>query len=117
VTNSVTFANTGTLALGASGGAQTYTGGITATAPSATTLKGTISTTDALLSFGSVALGAITTLNAGTNDITIAGTLNGAFSLTANSTGTTTFGGIVGGTGALSALTTNAGGTTTINAM
>ena len=40
---------------------------------------------------------------------------SGAFSLTANSTGTTIFGGAVGGGTALTSLTTNAGGTTAIN--
>ncbi|TSA15100.1 MAG: S-layer family protein, partial [Betaproteobacteria bacterium] len=56
-----------------------------------------------------------TTLNAGAGAITFASTLDGLFSLAANSTGTTTFGGAVGGTAALTTLTTNAGGTTAIN--
>jgi hypothetical protein len=41
--------------------------------------------------------------------------VNGGFSLAANTTGTTTFGGVVGGTTALTSLATNAGGTTAIN--
>ena len=40
-----------------------------------------------------------------------AGTVNGAFSLTVNTTGSTRFGGAVGGTTALTGLTTNDGGT------
>jgi hypothetical protein len=41
--------------------------------------------------------------------------VNGAQTLAVNTTGTTTFGGVVGGTTALTSLTTNAGGTTAIN--
>jgi len=40
--------------------------------------------------------------------------LNGGFALQANSTGTTTFGGVVGST-ALASLTTDSGGSTVIN--
>ncbi len=54
-------------------------------------------------------------MNAGAGDIAFGNTLNGAFSLTANSTGSTIFGGLVGNTTALTSLTTNAGGTTAIN--
>ena len=39
--------------------------------------------------------------------------VDGAFDLTVNTTGATTFGGVVGGTTALTSLTTNAGGTFT----
>src|SRR5205814_6209755 len=53
--------------------------------------------------------------NAGAGDINFVSTVNGVFSLDANSTGTTTFGGVVGGTGVLTTLTTNTGGTTAIN--
>ena len=60
-------------------------------------------------------LGVSTTLNAGAGDINFAGTIDGAFSLDLNSTGTTTLGGAVGGTTALTSVTTNAGGTTAIN--
>ena len=52
---------------------------------------------------------------AGTGDIDFVSTIDGAFSLTANSTGTTTFGGLVGSSTALTALTTNAGGITHIH--
>jgi hypothetical protein len=62
-----------------------------------------------------VTLGAGTTLNAGAGNISFADTVNGNFALTANSMGTTTFGGAVGGGAALATLTTNAGGTTAIN--
>ena len=57
-------------------------------------------------------LAANTTLNAGAGNITFASTVTGAaFTLDANSTGTTRFGGAV----TVGALTTNAGGTTQLN--
>jgi hypothetical protein len=71
ITNAVNFLNTGTLALGASAGTQTYTGGFTATAPSASTLKGTINSSNAAMVLGPVTLGAATTLN--TNATSTAG--------------------------------------------
>ena len=39
ITNAVSFLNTGTLTIGTSGGTQTFTGGLTATAPSGSTLR------------------------------------------------------------------------------
>ncbi|MBK5915006.1 filamentous hemagglutinin N-terminal domain-containing protein, partial [Rhodocyclus purpureus] len=61
---------------------------------------------------GPVTLGADTTLS-GTN-VSLRSTVDGAYSLTINDGGTTTFGGVVGGTTALASLSTNAGGTTVI---
>ena len=103
-------ATVGSVALGPviTVGTQTYTG--------ATTLNGNLTTTNSAITLNSpVTLGANVVLNAGNGAIAMNGTVNGAFTLTANSTGTTTFGGIVGGTTALSSLTTNAGGSTAIN--
>ena len=64
-------------------------------------------------------LGADTTLTStGTGaagNITFVTTLDGAQSLAVNTSGTTTFGGIVGGTTALTSLTTDTGGSTAIN--
>jgi hypothetical protein len=89
-------------------GAQTYTG--------TTTLNGNLTTTNSAMTLNSpVTLGANTILNAGTGAITFGNSLNGAFSLAANSTSTTTFGGVVGNTTPLTSLTTNAGGNTAIN--
>ncbi|WP_443751327.1 YDG domain-containing protein [Asticcacaulis solisilvae] len=48
----------------------------------------------------------------GNGGITFGKTVDGAYSLTVNTTGATTFGGAIGGTTALTALTTNSGGTT-----
>ena len=62
-----------------------------------------------------VTLGANTTLDAAADAITFAVTLDGPYSLNADTTGTTTFGGSVGGTTPLRSLSTNAGGTTRIN--
>ncbi|MFM8497466.1 MAG: hypothetical protein ACKOEM_18380, partial [Planctomycetia bacterium] len=102
----------------------TLTGGITATTAgdvligsAAITLANDISTaaTNANIAFtGAVTLAQNTTLNAGAGAITFKSTVDGAYTLTANSTGTTTFGGVVGGTGKLVSLTTNAGGTASL---
>ena len=103
-------ANVGFISLGpvTTTGTQTYTG--------ATTLNGNLTTTNSAITFNSpVTLGANTILDTGAGDIVFGNTLNGAFSLNANSAGTTTFGGVVGGTTALTSLTTNAVGTTAIN--
>jgi len=62
-----------------------------------------------------VTIGANTALNAGAGAITFATTLDGGFSLNANTTGTTTFAGIVGGTTALTSVSTDAPGTTALN--
>jgi hypothetical protein len=62
-----------------------------------------------------VVLGANTVLAALSGGITFASTLDGGYTLAVNTTGTTTFGGAVGGTTALTSLTTNKGGTTSIN--
>ena len=47
--------------------------------------------------------------------IILAGTINGGYSLTLNTTGTTTLSGVIGASTALTTLTTNAGGTTVIS--
>jgi hypothetical protein len=75
-------------------------------------LSGVITTTGDQQYNVPVTLTANTTLNAGAGNITFASTVTGAaFTLDANSTGTTSFGGAVN----VAALTTNAGGTTAIN--
>ncbi len=73
-------------------------------------------------SSAAISLVADTTVSAGSGAINFNGTVNGAFALTANSTGVTTFAGNVGtltngfdGT-ALTTLTTNAGGSTALPA-
>ncbi|HEX3658963.1 MAG TPA: hypothetical protein VHV55_24430 [Pirellulales bacterium] len=65
---------------------------------------------------GSVTLAANTTLVAGSGNVTFNGTLDGAHNLTIDSSGVTTFGGIVGGNTALSSLTTDAAGSTLLDA-
>ena len=120
ITNAVTFSNTGTLALGQAGGIQTYISGLTATAPSSVKLAGTIGTSNTPIMLGDIGTGvnliADTVVNAGGADITFGGTIGGGFALSANSVGSTTFEGAVGGGGqALASLSTNASGTTKIN--
>src|SRR5262249_39287419 len=52
---------------------------------------------------------------AATKNVTLANTVDGAFSLEVDSADTTTFGGAVGGTTALTSVTTDAAGSTAIN--
>ena len=81
-----------------------------------TNLTGGFSTTGTQTYHDAVALtGATTMTSSGDQAITFNNTVNGAQTLAVDTTGTTTFGGVVGGTTALTSLTTNAGGTTAIN--
>src|SRR5205807_2475702 len=84
----------------------TNAGGITAINGGAVTTTGAQTYNDV------VTLGAATVITGVGNTFT--STVNGAQTLTVNDSGTTTFGGVVGGTTALASLTTNAGGTTNI---
>ena len=121
ITNAVTFNNTGALTLGnGSGDTTTFTGGVTATAPSQVNLAGTIQTTNNTMSLGDagtpIVLTANTILSGNTaGAITLGGTVNGGYSLTLNTTGTNTLSGEIGGSTALTTLTTNTGGTTVIS--
>ncbi len=75
-----------------------------------------ISTTGAQDYQDDVVLGANTTLaSSGSGAIGFAKTLNGGFSLTANTAGATTFTGIVGGNTALTSITTDSAGGTVLN--
>lgn len=75
-----------------------------------------ITTNGGNINFNSpTALTAGVTLNTGAGNTTFASTLNGAQALAINSTGTTTFTGIVGGTTPISSIITDAGGSTAIN--
>ncbi|HNP80992.1 MAG TPA: filamentous hemagglutinin N-terminal domain-containing protein [Nitrospira sp.] len=81
-----------------------------------TSLTGAFSTTGAQTFGDAVTLAGNTTLtSSGNHDITFNSTVNGARALAVNTTGTTTFGGSVGTTTALTSLTTDSGGTTALN--
>ncbi|MBL8069572.1 MAG: filamentous hemagglutinin N-terminal domain-containing protein [Nitrospira sp.] len=81
-----------------------------------TSLTGAFSTTGAQTFGDAVTLAGGTTLtSSGNHDITFNSTVNGARALAVNTTGTTTFGGPVGTTTALTSLTTDSGGTTAVN--
>ena len=121
VANAVTFSNSGTVTFGnGTGDTTTFTGGIAATAPTQVNLAGTVVTTDTtMMSLGDtntpIVLTANTILSANTGgDIWMGGTVNGAYSLTLNTTGTNILTSAIGGTTALTSLTTNAGGATFI---
>ena len=116
ITDAVTFLNTGAVTLGdEAGDSLTFNGGLTSTASSVTNLAGTIATSDDLATFGKTFLNAATKVSTGTAGTTFSGTVDGGQSLAVNTTGTTTFNGAVGGTTALTSLSTNKGGTTAIN--
>jgi hypothetical protein len=86
------------------------------TVASAAVIGVDISTSNDALAFNNaVKLNGNTALNTGSGSILFSSTLNGAFSLNAKSSSTTTFSNIVGGVDALTSLTTNSGGTTLIN--
>src|SRR6185295_3635952 len=77
---------------------------------------GSVETTGTQTYHDAVTLGANATLTStGAGNITFDTTVDGAFSLTVNTAGATTFGGAVGASAALASLTTDAGGTTRIN--
>jgi len=112
-------ANTaGTTTFGGAVGGTTALTSLTTDAPGSTAINGgSINTTGAQTLNDAVTLGANTTLTStGSGNITLGSTVNGAFSLTANTSGVTTFGGIIGGTTALTSVTTDAGGSTHVNA-
>ncbi|MEK6763353.1 MAG: filamentous hemagglutinin N-terminal domain-containing protein [Nitrospirota bacterium] len=81
-----------------------------------TNLTGAFSTAGAQTYNDAVVLtGATTVTSSGNQAVTFNNSVNGAQALVVNTAGTTTFGGAVGGTTALTSMTTNAGGTTAIN--
>jgi hypothetical protein len=115
-----TFAanTTGTTTFGGVVGSTTPLAHLETNVGGTTAINGGAITTDSPTSQvynDAVTLGANTVLDAGNGGITFASTLDGAFTLDANTTGTTTFSGAVGGTTALVSLSTNAGGSTAIN--
>jgi len=82
----------------------------------ATTLNnGNVTTTGAQTYNGAMTLGHDTTLAASTANVTLGSTVNGAYALAVNTSGTTRFDGAVGGTTPLTTLTTNTGGMLVIN--
>jgi filamentous hemagglutinin family protein len=82
-----------------------------------TTVSGASVNTTGLQDFqGAVTLGHnVVFASTGNNAIDFESTIDGGFSLTANTTGATTFGGLVGSITPLTSVTTNAGGTTTVD--
>ncbi len=90
---------------------------LTTDAGGTTSLGGNVSTTGAQTYNDNVSLTGDVIAASSTNQaIAFSGTVDGGKNLTVNTTGTTTFGGVVGGTTALTSLTTNAGGTTSLGA-
>jgi hypothetical protein len=108
--------DSGTTTFGGSVGGTAALTSLTTNAGGTTAINGgAVTTTGAQTYNDAVSLGAAATLNAGASAIRFVDTVDGLFSLDVNTTGATIFGGIVGGSSALSALTTDEGGTTAIN--
>jgi hypothetical protein len=119
VSNATTFLNTGSLTLGnAAADTLSFAAGLTATAPTAIHMAGTVGSTNAAITLGTapVTLLANTTLNAGSGAISLGGTVDGTYSLALNSTGVTTLSDQIGFGAALTSLTTNTDGTLVMNA-
>ena len=108
VSGNTVFNNTGTLIIGGALGSSTFRNGITATAPSSLTLRGSVISTiaTAALNLGaattSVLLGDNTILQTNDGNITLGGTLNASgagvrnLTLTAGNLGDINFSGVVG---------------------
>jgi len=96
---------------GAVGGTTALTS-LTTDAAGSTSLGGNVSTSGAQVYNDVVTLAGNATLSG--SGVSFASTVNGARALTINASGATTFGGVVGGTTALSSLTTDATGTTSL---
>src|SRR5262245_13314234 len=90
---------------------------VTTDAPGTVVFNTSVTTTGAqTYSDDAAIIGANTTLTStGSGNVSLVGTVNGAFSLTVNTAGTGTFGGALGGTTALTSVTTDAGGSTALN--
>jgi uncharacterized repeat protein (TIGR01451 family) len=108
--------STGSAVLGAVGAGVPLTS-LTTDAGGDTDLQGgSVTTTGGQTYNDAVSFPANTTLTStGGGNIALASTVDGGFTLAVNTTGTTTFGGAVGGTTPLTSLTTDAGGTTALN--
>jgi hypothetical protein len=104
----------GTTTFGGIVGGTTALTSLTTDAGGSTAINGGAVTTTAAQTYNdAVTLGAATTITGVGN--TFASTVNGAQALSIIDSGTATFGGAVGGTTALTSLTTDAGGSTAIN--
>ncbi|WP_161596208.1 beta strand repeat-containing protein, partial [Rhodanobacter glycinis] len=88
-------------------------GGLDLTAGSGITINGNVSTSGAQAYHSAVTLGADAILaSSGNGNIGFDSTVDGAYALTVNTGGATSFGGAVGGATRLTSLTTDAGGST-----
>ena len=99
---------------GAVGGATALTS-LTTNAGGATSLAGNVTAADAVNFNDDVNLTGNVTVTSTNNDaVSFGGTVNGAQELIVNTTGATTFGAAIGGGTALTSLTTNVGGATSL---
>ena len=121
ITDAVTFSNTGYVTLVSGGDTSVFTGGVTAAIPSQINIGGTVQSTNTAIVLGAsgshvIVLTANSTISGNTSGaISLNGTVNGAYTLTLNSTAATTFAATVGNSAPLTAITTNSGGTVVFN--
>ncbi|HET6913091.1 MAG TPA: filamentous hemagglutinin N-terminal domain-containing protein, partial [Rhodanobacteraceae bacterium] len=113
-------AGTGDVALNASGGVLSVNGGVSGNNVSLTgsggiSLSGNVTSAGTQTYNNAVTLGAdVIAGSTGNGAIEFKSTVDGAHALAVNTGGATTFGGAVGGTTALTSLTTDAGGSTAL---
>jgi hypothetical protein len=111
---SLTVNTAATTTLGGAAGSGTALFSLTTDGPGTTALNGGAVTTSKDQTYGDpVTLGANTTLTSTTSGNISLLAVDGAFGLTVNTAGTTSFGGAIGGNTALTSLTTDAAGATT----
>jgi hypothetical protein len=114
-THALTANTAGTTTFGGAVGGNSPLSSLTTDAAGSTAINGGLVVTSGAQAYNDAAtIGANTQLSAAGN-ITFGSALDGAFSLTAFTAATKTFGGAVGGGTALSSLTINGGGTTALN--
>src|SRR6185295_2771111 len=111
----LTVNTTGTTTFGSTVGNSAALTTLTTNAGGTTSLGGNVSTTGAQSYGDNVTLAAdVVSASTGNQAISFSGTVNGAQALTVDTTGTTTFGSTVGNSAALTSLTTDAGGATSL---
>src|SRR5207253_2700270 len=104
---SLSLSGSGTIVFGAN--SQPSVASINSTVANLSINTATVTTSGAQTYNSAISLGANTSLiSSSSGNINLSSTVDGAFGLTVNTAGITTFGGIVGGTTALTSLTTNA---------
>ena len=113
--HSLTVNANGITTFGGAVGSLTALTSLTTSVGGTTMLNGDVNSSGAQTYNDAVTLGGdVALVSSGSSAISLGGTVNGAHRFTVNTGGATTFGGTVGGSTALTSLTTDAGGGTTL---